>query len=138
MSNKAHTWGGYTRPVSFKCPGLQLSKNHSWYLLKGVVIALLLYGGLDHLWYQILHHESTLYVIREFYANFQLPSMIKSTSRIQSYLEDVNGFWLELWMIGSILLCWIILWHPQEVSHKVLWRSDLIWLKYLQSKILEN
>ena len=33
------------------------------------------FGGLDYLWYQILHHESILYVILELYANFQLPSL---------------------------------------------------------------
>ena len=36
------------------------------------------FGGLDHLQYQILHHESTLYVIPELYADFHLPSVIKN------------------------------------------------------------
>ena len=57
------------------------------------------FGGLDHLWYQMLHHESTLSVILQFYADFQLHNMIKSASRIWSYLEDVDGSWLELLMI---------------------------------------
>ena len=35
------------------------------------------FGGMDHPWYQILHHESKLYIIIELYADFQLPSMIK-------------------------------------------------------------
>ena len=50
-----------------------------------------IFGGLGHLWYQILHRESKLYVILELYANFQLPSVIRSESRIWSYLEDVDG-----------------------------------------------
>ena len=29
---------------------------------------------------------------------------------------------------------WIIMEHPQEISLKVLWRSDLIWLRYLGSE----
>ena len=49
------------------------------------------FGGFDHLWYQILHHKSTLYVIRELYADFLLPSTIISVSRTQPYLEDVYG-----------------------------------------------
>ena len=49
------------------------------------------FGARGHLWYQILHHKSTLYVILELYANFQLPSIIISVLRTQSYLEDVDG-----------------------------------------------
>ena len=49
------------------------------------------FGGLDHLWYQILHHESTLYVILDLYAAFQLPNVIRSASSIWSYLEDTDG-----------------------------------------------
>ena len=49
------------------------------------------FGGLGHIWYQFLHHKSTLYVILELYADFQLPSVIKSASRIRSYLEDIDG-----------------------------------------------
>ena len=47
--------------------------------------------GLDHLWYQNLHHESTLYVIIELFADFQLPSVIRCASRNWSYLEDIDG-----------------------------------------------
>ena len=46
-------------------------------------------GGLGHLWYQILHHESILYAITELYADFQLPNMIRSSSSIWLYLEDI-------------------------------------------------
>ena len=49
------------------------------------------FGGSDHLYYQILHHESTLYVILELYANFQLPGINRSMSRKHSYLDDVDG-----------------------------------------------
>ena len=49
------------------------------------------FGGLNHLWYQILHQESTLNVILELYADFQFPSTIKTALRIWSYLEDVDG-----------------------------------------------
>ena len=49
------------------------------------------FRGLDHPWYQILHHESTFYAILEMCAKFQLPSMIKSVSRTQSYLEEFDG-----------------------------------------------
>ena len=49
------------------------------------------FEGMSHLWYQFLHHKSTLYVILELYANFQLLSMIKSVSRTQSFLEDIDG-----------------------------------------------
>ena len=46
------------------------------------------FGGMDHLCFQMLQHKSTLYVI---FADFQLPCVIGSTSRIWSYLEDVGG-----------------------------------------------
>ena len=49
------------------------------------------FRGLGHLWYQIFCHASTLYVILEFYANFQLPGMIKSALRIQLHVEEVGG-----------------------------------------------
>ena len=49
------------------------------------------FGGLGHLWYQMLHNKSTFYVIFEFYTNFQLPRMIKSASKTHSYMEDVDG-----------------------------------------------
>ena len=49
------------------------------------------FGELGHLWYQILHNESTLCVILELYANLQHPSMIRSASRAWSYLEDIDG-----------------------------------------------
>ena len=39
------------------------------------------FGGLDHIWYQIRHHESSLFVIPELYSNFQLPSMVLRTTR---------------------------------------------------------
>ena len=32
------------------------------------------------------------YVIIELYADFQLPILIKSASRTQSYLENIDGF----------------------------------------------
>ena len=38
--------------------------------------------------------------------------------------------WLDTWRMGSFLTSWIILGDPQEVILKVLWRSDLIWLRY--------
>ena len=41
------------------------------------------FRGLDHIWYQILDHVSTLYVILELYAYFQLPSVIRNASRTQ-------------------------------------------------------
>ena len=47
------------------------------------------FGGPEHLWYQILHHESALYVIPDFYADFQLPSSIKIASR-WLYLEGID------------------------------------------------
>ena len=50
------------------------------------------FGGLDHLWYKMLHHESTLYVILELYADLQPHSVIKSQSRIRSYLGDIDGY----------------------------------------------
>ena len=40
-------------------------------------------------------------MILELCANFQLSSMVKSASRAQSYLEDVDGSSLEFWKIGS-------------------------------------
>ena len=49
------------------------------------------FDGLHHLWYKLLHHESTLYGILEFHAYFELPSVNKSASRICSYLEGVDG-----------------------------------------------
>ena len=38
---------------------------------------------------------------------------------------------LFVYMIFFLL---IILWHPQEYTLKILWRSDLIWMRYLGSK----
>ena len=49
------------------------------------------FGGWGHLWHPILYFESTMYVILELYANFLLPSMIKSASRSHLYLEDIDG-----------------------------------------------
>ena len=49
------------------------------------------FGELDNLWYKILHHESTLFVIPELCLTFQLPTMIENASRTQLYLEDVDG-----------------------------------------------
>ena len=69
------------------------------------------FDGLGHFLYQILYHISTMYVILVLYANFQLPSMIRSASGKQLYLEDVDGSWLEFWRIGlsviSNLMSWI-------------------------------
>ena len=39
--------------------------------------------------------------------------------------------WFVYWFVFFIL---ITLAHPQEVTMKMLWRSNLIWLKYLGSK----
>ena len=49
------------------------------------------FGGLDYLWYNILHHKSPMYVILKLYADFQLSSVIRNASIIWSYLEDVDG-----------------------------------------------
>ena len=62
--------------------------SHTWLML---MVPDCGFGVLDHLRYQILHHESTLYVILELYADFQLPSVIKRASIIGSYLEDIDG-----------------------------------------------
>ena len=62
--------------------------SHTW---RTLVIPDWSFGGLDCLQYQTCHHESTFYVILELYANFQLLSVIKSTSRIQSCWEDIDG-----------------------------------------------
>ena len=78
--------------------------THTWRML---MVPDWSFGGLGHLWYQILHHKSTLYVILELYTDFQLHSMIRSVSRTPSYLEEVDASWLELWMIWSALLYWI-------------------------------
>ena len=43
-------------------------------------------GGLGHLLYQILHHESRLYVILELYAD-----MIRSAPRTLLHFEEVDG-----------------------------------------------
>ena len=48
------------------------------------------FQGLGHLWYQMLDPKSTLYVICDLHANFQLPSVIKKAS-MWSYLEKVDG-----------------------------------------------
>ena len=73
------------------------------------------FGGFDH---HFLHQEWTLYAILELYADFPLPKVIKSTLRILLYLEDLDGSRLELRLIWSTLLCWIILGHPQKVVQK--------------------
>ena len=39
-----------------------------------------------------------------------------------------------LWICFLFVFVLIIVGHPHEVSLKVLWRSDLIWLRYLGSK----
>ena len=62
------------------------------------------FGGLGHLGNQSWHHGSMWYVIREIYVNSQLPSMIKSASRTQSYVEEVDSTWLEFWRIGWSLI----------------------------------
>ena len=78
-----------------------------------------IFGGFSHLSYQSLHKKSTLCVILELYANFMLPSVIKSASILWSYLEDIGGLRLELRMTWSTLLCWVILGCPQKVALKV-------------------
>ena len=106
-----------------------------------------MYEEHHHTWRKLMHHdwsfewfgqlcciESTHYVTFEHYIDFQLPSKIRSASRTPSYLEDISGSLLELWMIWFNLLCWIILRHPQEASLKDSWRSNLIWLRHLRSK----
>ena len=50
-----------------------------------------IFGGMDYILYQILHHELALFVILEFNADFQLPGMAIIASRRQSYLEDFDG-----------------------------------------------
>jgi len=53
------------------------------------------------------HHVSTLHGIIYLCAKFQLSSMIRSVSRthpsLKSYLEDIDGSWLESWRMGSYL-----------------------------------
>ena len=89
-------------------------------------------------WSPHWHHESSWYVILDLCAKFQLSSMNGSVSRTplswKSYLEEVEGSWLDTWRMRSLLTCWIILEDPQELVLKVSWRSDLIWLRYLRTK----
>ena len=48
--------------------------------------------------------QKPLNVIIEVYADIQLPSMIKSASKTQSYLGVVDDSWLEFWRIRSYLV----------------------------------
>ena len=77
------------------------------------------FRGLGHLWYHFFHSKSTLYAILELYVDFQLPSVIRSASRILSYLEDDDASWLELRMTWSTLLSLIILGHPHKIVLKI-------------------
>ena len=49
------------------------------------------FQGFGRLSYQILHPESTFYVILELHKDVQLPNTIRSASSIRSYLEDIDG-----------------------------------------------
>ena len=54
------------------------------------------------------------------------------------YIQDIkNVYWfvcLCVCLLTCLFFILIILGHPQEYTLKILWRSDLIWLRYLGSK----
>ena len=66
-------------------------------------------GGWGHPW----NHGSSWYVTLDLCSKFLLSSMIRSLSRTppppKSYLEDIDGSWLETWRMGSSLTSWIVL-----------------------------
>ena len=69
----------------------------------------------------------------QFYPNVRLPAHC-APHPWSPYLEDIDGSWLDTWRIGSSLTCWIILEDLLELTLKVSWRSDLIWMSYKDLK----
>ena len=79
---------------------------HTW---RTVMVPDWILGGWGHPW----HHESSWYVILDLCAKFQVSSIVRSvsgTSRTQRpYLEDIDGFWLWTWRMGSSFTSWIFI-----------------------------
>ena len=85
-------------------PGFKVNQEHSHTWRKLMVLTGVSEDSTVCVWYQIWHHESISFFPPELYSNYQLPNMIMSVSRTQTYLKDVDGSWLEFLRIEFNLI----------------------------------
>jgi len=94
-------------------------RSHTWRTLK---VPDWILGGWSHSW----HNGSSWYVIFDLCAKFQHSSMNRSVSRTppssKSYLEDVEGSWLDTWRMGSFLTSWIVM----ICDYSVMWEISAL------------